>query len=558
MKKVKTKNKLRAEEIFKKAHHEHESGRFVQAKELYLNVIKINPNHFDAFNLLGLISITDNDFDLAVSFISEAIRINPKNSDSYLNLSNAFKKLNKIEESILCLRKGLSFNPKCANSLFNLGNLLSLQGKKNESIECYSRAIKINPLDAEIYVNHGIDLVFLGRISEALDNYDAAISLNNNMPLAHLNRGAALFKLNRFNEAIKNFDILISLNSNLAVAYYNRGNAFRALGFFQKAICDYDISISLDKNHAYSYFNKSDLLLSLGQFDLGLELFEWRWKIEEAAGYQRYFDAPLWLGKESLDQKTILLHSEMGLGDSINYCRYASLVKQLGGRVILEAPPQLINLFKELEGVDFFVEKGQLLPAFDFHCPLGSLPYAFKTTVTTIPRSSAYLFKDSTKYLGWIKKLGAKKKLRIGIAWSSTSSYKRDLERSMSFSQFFEYMPTNFFEFVCLQKVVKLEDQEDFQRSGVLFFGDELNDFSDTAALASCMDLVISTCTSVPHMTAALGLQTWILLGTSPDWRWLHDRNDSPWYDSVKLYRQRERGDWSTILMQVADDLLKL
>jgi hypothetical protein len=291
---------------------------------------------------------------------------------------------------------------------------------------------------------------------------------------------------------------------------------------------------------------------------LGLELFEWRWKIEESAGQQRYFDTPLWLGKEPLVKKTILLHSEMGLGDSINYCRYASLVKQLGGQIILEAPPQLLNLFKKLEGVDVLVEKGQLLPKFDYHCPLGSLPYAFKTSVTTIPRSAAYLFKDSTKHLFWNKKLGAKKKLRIGIAWSSTSSYKRDLERSMSFSQFFEYMPFDLFEFICLQKVIKPEDQEVFRRSGVLFFGDELGDFSDTAALAGCMDLVISTCTSVPHMTAALGIPTWILLGQNPDWRWLRDRNDSPWYDSVKLYRQKEIGDWTTILMQVADDLLKL
>jgi len=215
-------------------------------------------------------------------------------------------------------------------------------------------------------------------------------------------------------------------------------------------------------------------------------------------------------------------------------------------------------LLSGLEGVDELVEKGKALPAFDYHCPLMSLPLAFKTEINTVPESGRYLSISNESHRNWSSFLGEKKKPRLGIVWSSVSNFKNDSDRSMKLEQFIKCIPQNKFEIYCLQKVIKPEDQETFYKlSEVNFHSYKLNDFLDTAGLASCMDIVVSTCTSVPHMTAALGIPTWILLNYVPDWRWLLIRKDSPWYSSVKLYRQGENRKWDEVLTSVRDDLIR-
>jgi hypothetical protein len=263
------------------------------------------------------------------------------------------------------------------------------------------------------------------------------------------------------------------------------------------------------------------------------------------------------LGVESLQGKTILLYGEQGLGDFIQFCRYAKSVADIGARVILEVPESLASLMENLEGVSELVIKGQELPLFDYQCPLLSLPLALNTNISTIPASIPYLFSNPLKVANWELKLGKKRKKRVGLVWSSTSGFKGDSKRSLLLADFVKALPLEGFEYICLQKEVK-ECDKDFLETfqNIKFFGDELKDFSDTAALIDCVDIVVSTCTSIPHLSAGLGKETWILLSYVPDWRWLLDRVDSPWYPSIKLYRQSEINNWSRVLDKINLDLV--
>jgi hypothetical protein len=270
----------------------------------------------------------------------------------------------------------------------------------------------------------------------------------------------------------------------------------------------------------------------------------------------RQFEQPPLSDLQSLAGKTVLVHSEQGFGDTIQFCRYTTALRSRGANVILEAPEPLIDLFSRLEGVSELIIKGQDLPLFDYHCPLLSLPLAFNTTIESMPFRHSYLSSDPAKVRIWNEKLGERKKIRIGIAWSSVSEFKNDFKRSLLLSDFVKALPEGDYEYICLQKELKECDKNFFDSyKKIMFFGDDLKDFGDTAALIDCVDLVITTCTSVPHLSAALGKETWILLSFIPDWRWLLDRVDSPWYPSVKLFRQEGLDDWDKVLGKVKENL---
>jgi hypothetical protein len=326
----------------------------------------------------------------------------------------------------------------------------------------------------------------------------------------------------------------------------------------EEAIAHYDKALSLKPEYHDASWNKSLSLLLQGDFENGLLLYESRWaskKVSEIIG-KRFLDGPVWLGAESLQDKTILLYGEQGIGDFIQFCRYCKLVADLGARVILEVPKSLAGLMKGLNGISQLVIKGEKLPYFDYQCPLLSLPFALKTTLSNIPANASYLAADPNKVAKWKLKLGERRKKRIGLVWSSMSTFKHDSKRSLMLIDLIKALPPDRFEYICLQKELKDCDREFFESyKNIRFLGNELEDFSDTAALIENLDLVISTCTSVPHLSAALGKQTWILLSYVPDWRWLMGRGDSPWYPSVKLYRQPAIGDWSSVLDRINIDL---
>jgi hypothetical protein len=300
--------------------------------------------------------------------------------------------------------------------------------------------------------------------------------------------------------------------------------------------------------------------LLLGNFQDGWQGYEWRWKNGDLPFFnnKRDFPEPLWLGEQSLVGKTILLHAEQGLGDTLQFCRYAPLVSQLGAKVILEVQRPLFKLLQNLAGVNQIVAMGDPLPTFDYQCPLLSLPLAFKTELDSIPLAPQCITSDMGKAARWEAKLGKKAKLRVGLVWSGSTIHKNDRNRSLTLSQLLPYLPPQI-DYVCLQKEMRDVDKVLLaQHPEIQYFGDALEDFTDTAALCELVDVVISVDTSVAHLAGMLGKPTWVLLSFSPDWRWLLDRDDSLWYPSVKLYRQTRINDWDGALKRTKADLEKL
>jgi hypothetical protein len=304
-----------------------------------------------------------------------------------------------------------------------------------------------------------------------------------------------------------------------------------------------------------AHWNEALLRLLTGDFSRGWAKYEWRWRNESLALSTRNFSQPLWLGAEAIDGKTILLHSEQGLGDTIQFCRYVPLVAARGARVILEVERPLHEIMTNLAGATEVISKGDALPDFDFHCPLLSLPLAFGTHLETIPSLTSYLRAPGQTLKHWQARLGPKARPRIGLVWSGRPAHKNDQNRSISLRSLLPLLDIEA-TFVSLQKDVRSDDAAVLKEcNDVLHFGDELKDFSDTAALILQLDLVISVDTSVAHLAGALGEPVWILLPYNPDWRWLLDRDDSPWYPSARLFRQQQIGNWAGVIDQVKNEL---
>ena len=357
-----------------------------------------------------------------------------------------------------------------------------------------------------------------------------------------------------FDAAILDYREAMRLSPESAFPHSNLGEVLRDTRQLDEAIKNYDRAIELEPNDPVAYWNKSLALLLGGRLAEGFALYERR--LDNSMGHsKRDFAQPLWLGDAPLYGKTILLHSEQGLGDTIQLCRYAPLVAALGGRVVLEVQMPLVGLLKDLGGVAQIVAAGTTLPAFDLQCPLLSLPLAFKTDQNNIPASQAYLTANIVQTAKWRQKIGERNKPRVGLVWSGNADHKNDHNRSIELATLVENLPQDYTYF-SLQKEVRPADMEVLNRaSWIRHFGTELDDFTDTAALCKLMDVVVCVDTSVAHLSAALGCPTWILLPYSVDWRWMLERVDSPWYPSAKLYRQERIGSWDDVFLRVRSDL---
>ncbi|MCX7077706.1 MAG: hypothetical protein NTZ45_13280, partial [Methylococcales bacterium] len=311
----------------------------------------------------------------------------------------------------------------------------------------------------------------------------------------------------------------------------------------------------IDANYANAYWNKSVLHILKGEYLQGWALFEWRWKREECQNKLKNTTKPLWLGESSLKNKTIVIYPEQGFGDYIQFIRYAPMLEQLGAQVILEVPVLLITVVSTLKGQFTFIEKGKELPDFDYHCPVMSLPHAFKTTVDSIPNQVPYFSVNQTKKQTWQARLGEKSQRRVGFVCSGNSGHKNDHNRSILIQslQFLFDLPV---EFHCLQKEIREEDATFISsQKNIHTYTELFEDFSDTAALIDEMDLVISVDTSVAHLAGAIGKETWILLPYVPDYRWMLERKDSPWYPTAKLFRQSAIGEWGDVINDIKQAL---
>lgn len=533
-------------------------GHLEAAVDSYNEAIRLQTNYPDAFYNRGNALRALKQPAAAIDSYKRAIALRPDFVNAYNNCGNAFRELEEFQSALDYFDKAIALKRNFAAAYINRGNTLRAMDLNQLAVVSYEQALQLSTTNVEAYFNRGNALCDLKEHKKALASFDQAILLHPTHSGAYCNRGATLINLLRHSEALESLDKAIVLDPHDANAYNNRGNALGNLMRHREAIESYEKAISLKPDYASAHLNQALYSLLIGDFASGWPQHEWRWKEELAKKFARHFSEPLWLGKESLNGRTILLHAEQGLGDTLQFCRYAHHVSELGAKVILEVPDALRAALKELHGVSHLVSKGSLLPVFDIHCPLLSLPLAFKTELATIPNSGKYLSADPRKVEVWINRLGPKNKPRVGLVWSGSTTHRNDENRSLPLTELIPHLPGGM-DYVCLQKEIRQTDLDALiGYSNIRVVNETIEDFSDTAALCELVDVVISVDTSVAHLAGALGRPVWIALPFSPDWRWMLEREDSPWYSSAKLYRQQKPGDWESTVSRIGIDLRNL
>jgi tetratricopeptide (TPR) repeat protein len=358
-----------------------------------------------------------------------------------------------------------------------------------------------------------------------------------------------------FARAILGYDRVIAVKPDFADGYSNRGASFAALNKSNEALANFDQAIAIDPAHIEAHIGRAIIWLLQGDFARGWREFEWRWKTPQGRAMQEHrgISQPLWLGAEDITGKTILLYSEKGLGDTLQFCRFAKCVRDLGATVLLQVQEALVEVLEQLDGVSHVFADTRRAPPFDVHCPLLSLPLALELDLTTIA-AGKYLRASPASVARWRAKLGEPSRPRIGLVWRGDPDNPVDGTRSLALSQLLSHLPERY-RYVSLQKELNESEQRIFAEHSLDISPSQDLNFPETAALCECLDLVISVDTSITHLSAALGQKNWILLPFNADCRWLMDRTDSPWYRSATLYRQTSRGDWRDVLTRVAADL---
>ncbi len=459
-------------------------------------------------------------------------------------------KQKKYEEALSYYDKAVALKPEDALVFVRRANLLNELKKYDEALSSYDQALLLRPDFAAAYNDKGNLLRKLNRMDEALANFDKASALLHNNEGIFYNKALVYLALGRTHEALAHFDRALTVRANFPEAINGRGLALRDLKRFDEALACFEKLIAIDPNNANAHWNESRVRRLLGDFERGWAKVEWRWKASGLNLWHRNFKQPLWLGNEPVNGKRILLHSDEGLGDAIQFCRYAPLLAAQGAYVIVEVQEPLQQIVSGLAGVSQCVPRGAKLPDFDLHCPTSSLPLAFKTRLEAIPSATPYLHAPAHTE-SWEMRLGRKDRPRIGLVWSGNPAYGNDRDRSVGLRSLLLLLDIDA-TFVSLQKDVRPGDQALLnERKDILHLGPSLKNFADTAAVISKLDLVISVDTAVAHLAGALGKPVWILLPFIPDWRWLLDREDSPWYPTARLFRQDDSRKWPGVIEQV-------
>ncbi|BCK86457.1 photosystem I assembly protein Ycf3 [Sideroxyarcus emersonii] len=531
-----------------------EMGKLDEAITSYRKAISRKPDYAKAYHNLADVLQTQGKLAEAAASYRAALRIDPGLADTQYSLGTALYEQGKLDEAVASYRKAIALKPGYAEAYNNLGTALKEQGLWQEAAESFEQATRCNPGHALAHFNRGIVLHQLKQYRTALESYDKAVALRPDDAVAYYNRGATLLCLDENLAALDSYDRAVALKPDYAEAYSNRGVVLQDLWRLDEALESLDRAIALKPDHAAAYWNKALLKILTGDFAAGWRLYEWRWK-DCQKDQARDFAQPLWLGEQPVSGKTLLIHAEQGLGDVVQFCRYAPMAAALGARVVLEVHAPLVALLATLEGGCTIVEKGQPLPPFDLHCPVMSLPLAFKTTLANIPATVPYLHADAGKQLAWRRRLGDAAQPRVGLVWSGSATHKNDRNRSIPLQQLEPLLGLPL-EFHALQSEVRRHDETALAAFGQIHLHqDELGDFSETAALLQQMDLVITVDTAVAHLAGAMGKPVWILLPFAPDYRWMLDRNDSPWYPSATLFRQPAAGDWPAVITNVGREL---
>jgi FKBP-type peptidyl-prolyl cis-trans isomerase 2 len=444
-----------------------------------------------------------------------------------------------------------------AADFYDQGIAFQNKGQFDEAIQCYQNTIKLNKNHSSAFYNLGVAFQEKKEIDKAILYYEIAIGLNQELVEAQYNLGIAYKDKSLFEEAEICFQRVLQLKPDHSGAYYNFGNILVAKGLFNEAIQYYERAIELNPDYPEAHWNIALLNLLLGNFNEGWKGYQWRWKLKDVV-VKRNFSQPLWDGSD-IKGRNILLHAEQGFGDTIQFIRYVPLVAQRGAKVILECQKELISLLKSVEGIHQVISYGESLPDFDTYCPLLNLPSIFNTTLENIPSEIPYITADASLVKKWHEKVNHDtSKRKIGVAWAGEKIYKNDSFRSCSLEMFSALDLSDEITWYSLKKGSPAT-QAEYSPKGMklIDYTVEMYDFSDTAALMYNLDLIITVDTAVAHLAGALGKPVWTLLPFVPDWRWMLNREDSPWYPTMRLFRQPAIGEWKPVLEKVADALKK-
>jgi len=530
-------------------------GKLNLAREAFDAVIRIMPLAAEAHFCLAAVLDDLGRCDESLAAYSTAVRLKPGYASAYSNMGSVLNKLSRHEEALSASRAAINIKPDFPGAYINLGNALLNLHRLEEALGAYREAIRIQPDFAEAYSLLGLALKVAGRAEEAVAACTEAIRLRPDHAQGYFDLGAPLFDLGRLDDAIAACDAAIRLNPEFAEAHSNRAVALRESGRFAESLASSARAIEINPDYPGAHFNESLARLLMGDFAVGLRQFEWRYRGGAKELRARGYSQARWIGQE-VKGLTVLLYAEQGLGDSIQFCRYATVVKMRGARVVLEVPRHLLRLLAGLQGVDQFVATGDALPEFDLHCPLMSLPYACGTTIASIPADIPYLHAQADLQAKWRARLG-KDGFKIGIAWQGSPTALAERGRSAPLACFEPVSKIPGVRLISLQKghgTDQLNDLPDGMQVETLGpdFDAGTDAFIDTAALMMSLDLVITVDTAIGHLAGALGRPVWTVLQKIPHWIWMMDRTDSPWYPSVRLFRQSERGNWPEVFERVA------
>jgi tetratricopeptide (TPR) repeat protein len=531
-----------------------DQGKFADAIASYRQAVKHDPGYAQAHSNLGAALQSLSRLDEAVACYRRSIACDPSYAVAWNQLGTALVKQGNFDEAVTHYRQALRLDPRLAAAENNLGALFQSQSKWDEAAACYQRALAIEAGCAEAHFNLGMVFHNQGHAARAVESYQNAIRANPQHAGAYNNLGAIFKRQGKLSEAVECYERALEFKPNFAEALNNLGNVFQLQSRNAEAMVCYEQTLRIDPDHAQAHYNRSRMLLAAGDFSAGWREYEWRLKCSDLE--KQAFAEPRWQG-EPLEGRTLLVHAEQGLGDALQFIRYVPLVTHFGGKVIVEVPNALFPLLEQ-STIPGLVARGTPLEAFDVQVPMMSLPLICGTLLETIPSCVPYLAADPQWVEFWRGALGAKAGLRVGIAWQGRPTYAGDRFRSIPLAQFAPLAQRGV-ELISLQKGPGSQQLT----AGVAPFPvRELNDldeehgpFIDTAAVMKNLDLVITSDTAIAHLAGALGVSVWVALPLSPDWRWLYQREDSPWYPTMRLFRQLSHGDWPSVFQRMAEAL---
>lgn len=536
------------------------TGHHAQALACHDQAIALDPGFAQAHNGRGVaLQILQRQRE-ALDAFSHAARLQPAYAEAHLNRGVLLLAMQQLAPALASFEEALALVPRFAGAHQNRGAALVAMERHEEAVASFERALVLDSANPDIQLGHADALTKAGRSTDALQSLDRAIALRPGLAQAHFKKGVVLQSQGQLDEALQCYDCAIALQPTDAEARYNQGTVFQARGAAAEAVRCYQEAIEVRPGYLEARYNAGLCHLLLGDLEAGWPGYECRFELPGTSSFlnRRHFVPPLWNGSQQLRGKNILLYQEQGLGDAVQCARYAAVLAARGATVLLEVAAPLQPLLETAEGVARAIMRGDPLPDFDFHCPLMSLPSAFGTTLATIPAPRRYLRPPASRVEKWRAKVGLRKRPRVGLVWSGNPRHSNDRNRSIPMSLLTTLLPTNV-DFFSLQRETGPNDEAMLRaKSDVTHFGVQLQDFADTAALIEEMDLVISVDTSVAHVAGALGKNLWLLLPYAPDWRWMLERSDSPWYPSARLYRQTTAGDWEGVLSRVVNDLREL